>query len=149
MISEIRKHIKDSIKACSTKYKMIDNPFHKDEDLVGTKVGHQYAIEMGPSLKVIDDDLGNVIEIPVNLKTYRQGTRDKSSEFDEGFEQALIIKDLILDNSTLNSKEYIKGMTSSNITPGEVLDSQDIYSYEANFIFTISYGIGEYDGKIM
>lgn len=143
MIAEIRKHIKDSIKSCSTKYAMIDNPFHKDEELVGTKANYRYAVEFGASVKIIDDELGNVQEIPVNLKTYRQGTRDKNADFDEGYAEALIIKDLILDRSLINSKEYIKGMTSSNVTPGEVLDSQDIYSYETNFIFTISYGIGE------
>jgi hypothetical protein len=122
---------------------MIDNPFHKDEDLVGTKANYQYALVFGPSVKLIDDELGNVQQIPVNLKTYRQGSRDKLSDFDEGYEEALIIKDLILDRSTLNSKEYIKGMTSSNVSPGEVLDSQDIYSYETDFLFTISYGIGD------
>jgi len=143
MISEIRKHIKDSIKACSSKYIMIDNPFHKDEDLIGTKANYLYALVFGPSVKLIDDELGNVQQIPVNLKTYRQGAKDKNADFDEGFEEALIIKDLILDRSSINSKEYIKGMTSSNVNPGEVLDSQDIYSYETNFIFTISYGIGD------
>lgn len=143
MISEIRKHIKDSIKACSDKYRMIDNPFHKDEELVGTKANYDYAVTMGNAIKLIDDELGNVQQIPVNLKTYRQGTKDKNADFDEGFEEALIIKDLILDRSSINSKEYIKGMTSSNVNPGEVLNSQDIYSYETNFIFTISYGIGD------
>lgn len=143
MIAEIRAHIKASIKSCSAKYQMIENPFHKDEDLVGTKANYLYAIEFGSAIKLIDDELGSVQQIPVNLKTYRQGDRDKNAEFDEGYEQALIIKDLILDRSSINSKEYIKGMTSSNVNPGEVLNSQDIYSYETNFIFTISYGIGD------
>lgn len=143
MIPEIRKHIKTSIKACSSLYKEIDNPFHKDEDTIGADPDYRYAVIFGPSNKVIDDELGNVLEIPVNLKTYRQGGRDKLSSFDEGYNHAIIIKDLILDRSLINSKEYIKGMNSSTVIPGEVIDSQDIYSYETNFIFIISYGIGE------
>jgi hypothetical protein len=143
MISEIRKHIKDSIQACSKLYKQIDTPFHKDEDTIGSDPEYKYALVFGSSNKLIDDEDGSTVEIPVNLKTYRQGTRDKLSSFDEGYSQALMIKDLILDRSSLNGKEYIKGMSSSNITPAEVIDSQDIYSYETNLIFTISYGIGE------
>tara|TARA_R110000868_G_C10972634_1_gene770636 strand:+ start:18675 stop:19106 length:432 start_codon:yes stop_codon:yes gene_type:complete len=143
MIAEIRKHIKDSIFSCSKLYKQIDNPFHKDEDTIGADPDYKYALVFGASNKIIDDEDGSVTEVPVNLKTYRQGNRDKLASFDEGYEQALIIKDLILDRSLINSKEYIKGMSSSTVIPGEVIDSQDIYSYEINFIFTISYGIGE------
>jgi hypothetical protein len=143
MIVDIRNHIKNSIKNCSTKYQQIENPFHKDEDTVGANPDYRYAVTFGSSTKVIDDELGNVSQIPVNLKTYRQGGRDKLSAFDEGYEEALIIKDLILDRSSINSEDYIKGMISSSTNPTEVLDSQDIYSYETNLIFTISYGIGE------
>ena len=143
MIAEIRKHIKDSIYSCSKLYKQIDNPFHKDEDTPGSDPDYRYAIIFGASTKIIDDNLGNVLEIPVNSKTYRQGGRDKLEAFDQGYCQAILIKDLILDRSLINSKEYIKGMISSTINPAEVLNSQDIYSYEINFIFTISYGIGE------
>ena len=143
MIAEIRKHIEDSIKTCSTKYQRIENPFHKDEDTVGSNPDYKYALLFGPSNSIIGDDLGNVVEIPVSLKTYRQGARNKLVDFDDGYCQAILIKDLILDRSSLNSKEYIKGMSSSNINPVEVLDSQDLYSYETNLIFTISYAIGE------
>jgi len=143
MIAEIRKHIKDSINSCSKKYKEIDNPFHKNEDTVGVDPEYKYALIFGSSNTIIGDEQGNLIEIPVNLKTYRQGARDKLATFDEGYCQALIIKDLVLDRSSLNSKEYIKGISSSNIDPAEVIDSQDIYSFEINLIFTISYGIGE------
>lgn len=143
MISDIRRHIKSSIHRCTKLYKEIENPFHKDEDTIGSSPEYRYSVTFGPSNKIIDDELGNVTEIPVNLKTYRQGGRDKLASFDEGFEQAILIKDLILDRSLINSEDYIKGISSSNVTPVEVLDSQDIYSYEANFIFIISYGIGE------
>lgn len=143
MIEEIRAHIKSSVKRCSTKYQEIDNPFFNEEDLVGSKINYQYSTVFGDSLSIIGDDLGNVANIPVNMKIYRQGLHKKLDEFDNGYEDALIIKDLILDRSLLNSKEYIKGMTSSTVIPGEVLNSQDIYSYEINFIFTISYGLGD------
>ena len=143
MIAEIRKHIKDSIRSCSKMYKEIETPFHKNEDTMGSDPEYRYALVFGASNAKINDELGNVIDIPVNLKTYRQGARDKLAAFDQGYNQALMIKDLILDRSSLNSKEYIKGISSSNIDPSEVIDSQDIYSFEINLIFTISYGIGE------
>ncbi len=143
MIAEIRKHIKCSIQGCSKLYQEIDAPFHKDEDTIGSDPDHKYALIFGVANKLVEDNGDSVLEIPVSLKTYRQGAREKLAAFDEGYSQALIIKDLILDRSLINSKEYIKGMSSSNVIPSEVLDSQDIYSYETNFIFIISYGIGE------
>ena len=92
MIAEIRKHIKDSIYSCSKLYKQIDNPFHKDEDTPGSDPDYRYAIIFGASTKIIDDNLGNVLEIPVNLKTYRQGNRDKLASFDEN---CYIVKSLV------------------------------------------------------
>lgn len=143
MISEIRKYIKEAIEVCSSEYKEIQNPFHKDEDLAGSRIPYQYALSFGASEKIVEYGGESVLDIPVNLRLYTQGAREKLADFDKGYENALIIKDLILDRSIINSKEYIKGVTSSTVNPFEVIDSQDIYGFETSFIFKISYGIGE------
>jgi len=143
MIAEIRNHIKTSIKACDSRYLEIDDPFFDVSEVAGDRVDLQYAIRMGASTAIINDDLGNAVEIPVTLTLFRQGGDDKSAVFDEGFTHALIIKDVILDITSIINKDYIKGIKSSSVSPGEVEDSQDIYSYEITFIFTISYGIEE------
>ncbi len=143
MIAEIRKHIRDSIKSCDSKYYEIKNPFPKPEDVIETKVDKQYAVIFDPSAKILADTSDSMELITVTLRTYKQGGRDKLASFDEAYSNALLIKSLILDISSLNSKEYIKGIDSSDVTPEEVLDSQDIYTYETKFIFTISYGLGD------
>lgn len=144
MITEIRSHIKEAIRQCSKRYCEIDNPFFNDQDIKQTRLDYEYALIFGASSSTIGNDgLGSVDVIPVNLKLYRQGGRDKLSAFDEGFEHALVIRDLILDRAALIGKEYIKGITSSSVTPSEVVSSQDVYAYETNFNVTISYGIGD------
>lgn len=144
MIAEIRKHIKEAIKDCSGKYLEIDNPFFNERDLIQNKHDYQYALTFGPSNTIINDDgQGGVETVPVNLKTFRQGDKDKLSIFDQGYTQALTIRDLILDRTLIAGREFIKGVTCTGVTPAGVQDSQDIYSYEANLIFTISYSIGD------
>lgn len=143
MIAEIRKHIKESINRCHGKYYEIKNPFPKPEDLIETKADKQYAVIFDPALQVLGAIDDSMTEVQVIVRTYKQGGRDKLKSFDEAYSQALQIKSLILDISSLNSKEYIKGIDGSEVIPEEVLDSQDIYTFETKFIFTISYGIGD------
>lgn len=143
MIAEIRKHIKTKIYECSSLYKEIDTPFPKEEDLIQSKESYQYAIIFNPSQQILGDTDDTMSQISVTLRTYASGGKDKLAAFDEGYTNALLIKALLLDISSLNSKEYIKGIDGSDVAPGEVLDSQDVYSYETNFTFTISYGIGD------
>ena len=142
MIAEIRKHIKETILQCSSKYVEIKNPFPNPEDVIQNKVNMQYAVIFNAS-QILGDTDDSMLQVSVTLRTYRMAGRDKLAAFDEGYSQALLIKSLILDISSLNSKEYIKGIDSSNVTPAEVVDSQDVYTYETNFIYTISYGIGD------
>lgn len=144
MLGEIRDHIKQTIRQCSKKYCEIDNPFFREEDLIQSKLDYQYSITIGASSPVIGEEgLGSVDLIPVNLKLFRQGGRDKLTTLFDGYDHALLIRDLLLDRAALIDKEYVKGITSSNVTPAEVGNSQDIYSYEINLNVTISYGIGE------
>ena len=143
MIAEIRKHIKEVILKCSSKYVEIKNPFPKPEDLIQTKANMQYAIIFNPATQILGDIDDSMLQISVTLRTYRMAGRDKLAAFDEGYSNALLIKSLLLDISSLNSKEYIKGIDGSDVTPEEVADSQDVYTYETNFIYTISYGIGD------
>lgn len=143
MIAGIRSHIKESILKCSSRYREIKNPFPKPEDVIQNKMDYQYAVIFNPSSQILGDTEDSMSEVSVTVRTYKQGSRDKLASFDEAYSQALMIKSLILDISLLDSKEYIKGIDSSDVIPGEVVDSQDIYTYETNFIFTISYGIGD------
>lgn len=143
MIAEIRAHIKEQILKCSKHYKEIQNPFPNVEDLMQNKANYQFAVIFNPSEAVISDTEDSMDRISVTLRTYRMADRDKLASFDDGYTNALLIKALLLDISSLNSKEYIKGIDASAVTPSEVLDSQNVYSYETNLIFTISYGIGE------
>lgn len=143
MIDEIRKHIKDQIKAISSQYLETDKPFAKDEDLIDTKADYTFYTEFGATTQEINLAGESVDNVAVTLKTYRQGARDNLADFDEGYCQALLINSLILDNAKLNSAKYILSVTSGGITPSEVLDSQDIYTYTNNLIFKISYGIGD------
>jgi hypothetical protein len=143
MIAEIRKHIKEQILRCSKSYKEIQTPYPEPADLMQNKAAYQYAIIFNPSTSIISDTEDSMDQISVTLRTYRMGDRDKLANFDEGYTNALLIKSLLLDISGLNSKEYIKGIDASAVTPAEVQDSQDVYSYETNLIFTISYGIGD------
>jgi hypothetical protein len=143
MIAEIRKHIKESINRCSSKYLEIKNPFPKPEDIIQTKLDRQYAVIFNPATLILDDTEDTMSLVSVTVRTYAQADKDKLKTFDEAYSQALLIKSLILDISSLNSKEYIKGIVSSDVVPAEVPDSQDVYTYETNFNFTISYGIGD------
>jgi hypothetical protein len=143
MIDLIRQEIKSRIRQCSKLYKEINNPFFKSEDLTQEKIKYKYHVEMGVASDIVEGQGEAMTEIPVVLKTFVEAGKDKNADFDEAYTHALIIKELILDRLKIINKDYIKGVTSSNVTPLEVLDSQDVYSYETNFIFTISYGIGE------
>lgn len=143
MIAEIRKHIKEAVKRCDSKYMEIKNPFPKPEDLIETKLDKQYAVILNAATGILIDTEDSMDEISVTFRLYKQGGRDKLASFDEAYSNALLIKSLILDISLLNSKEYIKSINSSEVVPGEVDDSQDIYTFETNFIYKISYGIGD------
>ena len=143
MISEIRDYIKTQIKGISTQYFEIDNPFSKDEDAVGTKVDYSYAVDMGTSAQEINENREVVDNITVTLRTYRQGTKDKLADFDDGYCQALLINALLLDKTNFINAKYILSVTSGGVTPSEVLDSQDVYAYTNNLVFKLSYGLGD------
>lgn len=143
MIAEIRAHIKEIIKKCDSRYMEIDNPFPRVEDIVETKVSKQYVIIFNSTAKILADHDDSMDDVSLTLRTYVQGGKSKLKAFDEGFSNAMLIKALLLDISSINSKEYIKGIDSSDIVPAEVSDSQDIYTFETTFNFKISYGIGE------
>jgi len=143
MIKEIRKHIVDSIKSVDTKYVTVDQPYGKDEDVIGTKLPYFYNITFGATTNEIVEAGGTVSNVSVNLKTYVQGTRDKLSDFDEGYCQAIMIDSLIVDRSLYIGSQYIKNIESTGVTPIEVLDSQDVYAFESTFNIKLSYGLGD------
>ena len=143
MIDLIRAEIKSRVRECSNLYKEINNPFFKVEDLTQEKIKYKYHVEMGVSSDLAEGSGESITQIPVNFRTFVEACKDKNADFDQAYNHALLIKELILDISRIINKDYIKGVTSSDVNPAEVPDSQDIYSYETNFIFTISYGIGE------
>lgn len=145
MIAEIRKYIEDQLKNCANDYRKIDRPFLEDADI--PNFPYQYNIEFGDIAPEIGADaVGYVDNIPVTLSLYVAGNAREgmtSDIFDQGYEDALILKALILDNSRIESQDYIKGITTSSITPILVGDSQEVYKYSCTFTFKISYGIGE------
>jgi hypothetical protein len=143
MIDLIREEMKKRIKEASAHYKQIQNPFFNDLDIPESGINYQFFISFGPTAPLVQGKEGAISQVNVILKTYRQGTRDKLSDFDEGYCEALLMKELILDRSKIINKDYIKGVTGSDTIPSEIPDSQNVYVYETNFVFTISYGIGE------
>lgn len=143
MIDLIRAEIKSRVRECSSLYKEINNPFFKLEDLTQDKIKYKYHVEMGIAEDLTELTGEAVSQIPVRFRTFVEAGRDKNSDYDEAYNHALLIKELILDISKIINKDYIRGVTSSGVIPEEIEDSQDIYSYQTNFIFTISYGIGE------
>ncbi len=143
MIDLIRAEIKARLKECSSLYKEINNPFFKVEDLSQEKIKYKYHVAMGSAENLAEGSGEAVSSIPVTLRTFVEAGKDKNADFDEAYNHALLIRELILDISKIINKDYIKGVISSEVIPAEVPDSQDIYSFETNFIYTISYGIGE------
>jgi hypothetical protein len=143
MIDLIREEMKKRIKEASAYYKQIQNPFFNDLDISESGINYQFFISFGSTAPLVQGKEGAISQVNVILKTYRQGTRDKLSDFDEGYCEALLMKELILDRSKIINKDYIKGVTGSDTIPSEIPDSQNVYVYETNFVFTISYGIGE------
>lgn len=144
MIAEIRNHIDTCVKSISKKYQTDDqNPFFKDEEVVGTRVDHFYTILFGST--VTEEELSgeNTSNITVTLKTYVQGSRNKLADFDEGYCHAIMINCLVVDRSRYIGSQYIKNIESSQVSPIEVLDAQDIYAFESTFNIKLSYGLGD------
>lgn len=143
MIAEIRQHVKTQIRTCNAKYKSVDTPFFNNAEVVDDKTDYTYYLEFGDTTTLVDDTRGRVETINVKLQLYRQGRRDKLGDFDEGYAQALTINALILDKTKYISGNYTKHITSNAVTPAEISESQNIYSYTIDYNITISYAIGE------
>lgn len=143
MIDLIRDEIKNSVKECNDLYKEIDRPFFNAEDVTQDKLKYKYHAEIGTSSQVAEEQGESVTQVNVLLRTFVQAGRDKNKDYDEAYNHALMINLLLLDRSKIINQDYIKGVQGSDINPVEVVDSQDVYSYETNLVYTISYGIGE------
>ena len=139
MIGQIREHIKLSIKKCNPDFRPTDKPFFNDQDLAGTQIDYTYHVEMSTALFELQQLDGVITNIPVNVKVYRQGGREKNQVFDEGYTQALCIAALIIDNTELTSASYIKSVDVESVTPSEVPESEDVYVYEMGFVFKLAY----------
>lgn len=142
MIAEIRKHVRESIKAIDSGYIENDRPFEDSANVIQTKIDKTYHLGIGSAVKEIECEVnGAVYNVSVTLRLYRLGGRDRLANFDEGYCQALLTNLKILDNLNENNRDYIKGITSSSVDPSEIDDSQDLYSFETNLTFKISYNL--------
>lgn len=142
MIAEIRKHVKESIKAIDNGYIENDRPFEDLANVVQTKIDKTYHLEIGTATKEVEcEEYGAVYNVTAILRLYRLGGSKKLSNFDDGYCQALLTNLKILDNLNENNRDYIKGITSSNVDPSEIDGGQDLYSFETTLTFKISYSL--------
>ena len=144
MIAEIRKHVREVMKAIDSKYMENDRPFEDIGNVIDTKAERTYHLEIGTATKEVEDDLlGAVYNVDCVLRLYAQGGRDKLDVYDEAYCTALLVNLKIVDKALIDTRDYIKGITGSSVDPSEVDGSQDLCSYETSLTFKISYGIGE------
>lgn len=143
MIAEVRDYIRKCIKEIDKSYLENSNPFPDiGETLATNKIDKSFQIIMGASEVELSDQDEAVSNLSVTLRTFKQGTRDKLADFDEGYCDALLIKSRILDKSKINTLNYTKGITSPSVNPTEIDGSQDVYAFETTLTFKLSYGIG-------
>lgn len=144
MISEIRQHVRDAMKAIDSGYLENDRPFEDLANIVNTKVDKTYHLEIGTANKEVEDELlGAVFNVDATLRLYALGGRNKLETFDEAYCHALLVNLKILDRLSITNRDYIKGITSSSVDPSEIDGSQDLYSFETTLTFKISYAIGD------
>lgn len=144
MIAEIRQHITTCVKLVSKNFVTGNNPFMKDQEAISTnKTDYWYSVTFGQNLVELADVGEAVTNIPVILKTYVQGKKNRLADFDEGYCRAIMIDCLIVDRSKYIGSQYIKSIQSAGVNPIEVLDSQDIYAFESTFTIKLSYGLGD------
>lgn len=143
MINEIRRHVRDAMKAIDSRYMESERPFEDEANVVNTKIDYSYHLEIGTATKSVEDELGAVFNIDATLRLYAQGGRNKLETFDEAYCHALLVNLKILDKMSITNRDYIKGITSSSVDPSEIGDSQDLYSFETTLTFIISYAIGD------
>ena len=142
MISEIRQHVREVMKSIDSSYLENERPFEVPGNVARPE--KEYHLEIGASAKEVEDEQeGVVTDITATLRLYAQGGSKKLDTFDEAYCTALIVNAKILDKTLLNNRDYIKGITTSNVEPSEIDGSQDLYSFETTLIFKIGYSIGE------
>ena len=142
MISEITRHVRECIKAIEGSYIENERPFEDAGNVPGLPE-KTFHLEIGPATKEVEDELGAITNVEATLRLYVQGGRNKLEAFDEGYCHALLVNLKVLDKTLLMNREYIKGVTTSNVNPSEIDGSQDLYSFETTLNFKIGYAIGD------
>jgi len=143
MIREIRNHIREAIRSINGAYIENERPLENPGNVIGTNAEKTFHADINEAVREVQDELGEVMDVTVNLRVYTQGGRNKLDDYDEGFCEALLINSKIMDKAIINNRNYIKGVTSSQVEPSEIDGSQDLYSFESILTFKISYQLGE------
>lgn len=137
MIDLIREYFNQVIKEANPEL-VFDGYVFGTEKTSIANIGDTYKLVIGAmSTTKIDTNLESTIRVTVII--YRHSTVDFVVTFDDGYHEAICIQASACSGERLDQDSFIKGVTSTSITPEPIENDDNLMKFTIEFDVKVSY----------
>lgn len=130
MIQDIYNSLESAIVAVNPDARLIDDPIG-DDDLADTDLDNKYKIIIGELLHNRAGN-GNVDNIPAVVEIYKKAYRGVTEDFILVYDQAIAIRDLVLNPETQNA-DVFTDIDNTSIIPSVLTTNDKVIKVTLSF----------------